>query len=97
MPRALRTPCGRPARSLAIWKIFADSRQCQCARIMDFFSGGTPTGEFAQRSLGRELIIFGKTAFDCEETDKRVDRLFHFEHCNGRRVACKMTLSLQRV
>jgi len=27
--------------------------------------------------LGRELVIFRKTALDCEETDKRVDRFFH--------------------
>src|SRR4029077_14584865 len=41
------------------------------------------------RSLGRELIIFRETALDCEETDERLDRVFHFPHCSGRRGGCK--------
>ena len=79
---------GEPS-ALAICKIFADRRQGHRARIFDFFPGRTPPPEFAQRPLGGELIIFRKTTLDCEETDKRLDRVFHFRHCSCRRVACK--------
>jgi hypothetical protein len=33
--------------------------------------------------LGGELIIFRKATLDCEETDKRLDRVFHFHTVAG--------------
>src|SRR4029077_3516338 len=77
------------ASALAISKIFADRRQGHRARIFDFFPDGTPPREFAQRPLGGKLIIFRKATLDCEETDKRLDPVFHFPHCSYRCVACK--------
>ena len=64
-------------------------RESHRARMIDFFSGNAPAREIAQRPVGRELVIFRKTALDCDETDKRVDRVLHHENCSGRRVACQ--------
>src|SRR5439155_26405044 len=68
---------GGEARAFATSKIFADDRQSHSARIIDFLIGHAPLREFAQRPLRGELVIFRKTALDCEETDKRIDRVFH--------------------
>ena len=68
---------GGKAGAFAIGKILTHHRQSHAARVSDFFLRGAPLREFAQRSLRRELIIFRKTALDCEKTNERVDRIFH--------------------
>ena len=68
---------GRKAGAFAVRKILTHHRQSHAARVSDFFLRTAPLREFAQRSLGGKLIIFGKTPFDCEKTNERVDRIFH--------------------
>jgi hypothetical protein len=44
--------------TFAVGEIFAYDRQGHAARMVDLFLCGAPLREFAQRSLGGELIVF---------------------------------------
>src|SRR6476620_9265845 len=68
---------GRKAGAFAVRKILTHHRQGHVARLSNFFLRTAPLREFGERSLGRKLIIFGKTTFDREKTNERVDRVFH--------------------
>src|SRR6476660_6198380 len=61
---------GRKAGAFAVPKILTHHRQSHAARVSDFFLRATPLREFAQRSVGGKLIIFGKTTLDCEKTNE---------------------------
>ena len=58
-------------------EILADQRLRHFAHRGDFLPRRTPLREFRKRAAGRELVIFREPALRGEETDKRINLLFH--------------------
>src|SRR5215831_17139809 len=65
---------GRKAGAFTIGKILTHHRQSDAARVTDFLLRTAPFREFAQRSVGGELIIFRKPPLDREKKNERIDR-----------------------
>src|ERR1700757_632454 len=74
---------GRKAGAFAFGKILTHYWQGHAARVSDFLLRTAPLREFAQRSMGGKLIVFGKASLNREKTNERVDRIFHLSNAKS--------------